>query len=615
MTKDTSASPDSADLDALLVHAQHWAEHDINVADQQAVEKLISAARAGDKAAVEQLQTAFHGPLQFGTAGLRAAIGPGESRMNSAVVARATAGLVAHLTQQRASTQDASDAEPLAIVIGHDARHGSAEFARQAAAVITASGNKALVMPPQVPTPLVAYAVSQLQADAGIMVTASHNPPADNGYKVYEGLTKAAVGLRADGAAERYVGVQIISPTDGQIATQIDAAPAACDLPRSYPDTDAAPQGTSASQAAVVSADPNLYCPVGEEIIDSYLADVIASLRALMPQPADEHQPRIVLTPMHGVGGDVATRALKAAGMTTIIPVSSQFQPDPDFPTVDFPNPEEAGALDEAIAVATKENADLIIALDPDADRCSIAIPANQADEQSDGDPAWTQLTGDQVGTLLAELFASQWTAQSSRSAVMANSIVSSRQLAAIAQHYGLSYQPTLTGFKYLGRIPQLLFAYEEALGYCPFPDSVGDKDGIATATVLATMLTQLRDEGEDFASELQRIARRDGTYRTTQVSFRVKRLEDRDQALTAMVQAPPQQIAGSDVTQLHNLSDGYQGLAPTAGLVFFTADNTRVIVRPSGTEPKLKCYIEVIDQSAQRLEEVSAAMRKIIGL
>ncbi|MCL2463998.1 MAG: phospho-sugar mutase [Micrococcales bacterium] len=551
---------DTQHWDQQQVHA--WIADDPDPATRRELTDLLAAAEHGDDDAGRELADRFAGLLQFGTAGLRGAIGGGPNRMNRAVVIRAAAGLAAYLCDELAG-----EPTPPKVVIGYDARHRSADFAHDSAAVLTAAGLDVLLLPRPLPTPVLAFALRHLAADAGIMVTASHNPAADNGYKVYLG------GRAVAGPGQ---GAQIVPPMDAEIAARIAAVPAVAAVPR--------------------AADG--WTVLGEEVLDAYVAAVVG----LAPRDDDARSRaaglRIVLTPMHGVGAAVATRVLAAAGFTDVTVVPEQAEPDPDFPTVSFPNPEEPGALDLALALARSRDADLVLALDPDADRCAVAA----SDPRAGG---WRPLHGDETGALLGSDAAAH-----ASTGTLAASIVSSRLLSHIAAAAHLDFTATLTGFKWIARTDRLVFGYEEALGYCVAPALVRDKDGISASVRMATVAATLKAEGRGLPDELDAIARTHGLYLTGQVAVR---FEDRG-PLAAVVDrlrtAAPTTLAGSPVTQLTDLSAGADGLPPTDGFRLFTAADDRIVVRPSGTEPKVKCYLEVVVPLAAdaSYDEVTAA-------
>ena len=542
-------------FDAEVVRA--WIADDPDQQTATSLEHILAEAEAEDAAAVADLEDRFSGPLVFGTAGLRGEIAAGPNRMNRAVVIRAAAGLAAFLAE--------TVGEGFRVVIGCDARYKSAEFAADTAAVVTAAGGVAIQLPEQLPTPLLAFALSHLEADAGVMVTASHNPPADNGYKVYLGKRPLqTIGSEAD--AEAGAGAQIVSPADALIAEKIAAVESVASAPR-------AESGWE---------------HLDESIVEDYLSRIDdLGVRA-------EADLSIVLTSLHGVGAGVAEAALTRTGFTNLHPVASKQAPDPEFPTVSFPNPEEAGALDESYALAREIGAELIIANDPDADRFSAAIPDASAAV------GYRQLTGDEVGLLLGEdaatrLAAGTHHATGTEAPVFANSIVSSRGLAAAAASHGFTAVNTLTGFKWISRVAGLVFGYEEALGYCVDPAAVRDKDGISTAVTFASLASRLKSEGSSIEAELDRIRNRDGYFATAPLSFRLDDVSLIATAMAKLRENPPATLAGSPAVEVHDLSAGYEGLPPTDGILLLSESNSRVIVRPSGTEPKLKCYLEVV--------------------
>ena len=572
---------------SLLDQVRTWIADDPDPATAAELSALLEAASGSDAAAADalaDLTDRFSGPLTFGTAGLRGRLGGGPHRMNRAVVIRAAAGLAGYLRDTLGP-----DPHPV-VVIGYDARHGSADFATDTADVVAASGGRALLLPGPLPTPVLAYAVRALAADAGVMVTASHNPPQDNGYKVYLG------GRVVTDAGQ---GAQIVPPQDEQIAAAITAVPAVAAVPR------------SAAGAERTGGRRELLEPA---LVEDYLARVAG--RRVPPSQSLQ----IVLTSMHGVGGELAQRALEGAGFE-VHPVPEQAEPDPDFPTVAFPNPEEPGALDLALGLAAEIQADLVIANDPDADRCSAAIP----DPAADG--GWRQLTGDEVGALLGQ-DAAQHLVSAGERKVLASSVVSSRLLAAIAAAHGLEHRATLTGFKWISRVPDLAYGYEEALGYCTDPDAVRDKDGIAAAVRLAKLAAELKAGGSDLQALLDELAVRHGVHATAPVTVRVQDLGDIPRLMDRLRTAPPQTLAGSAVVDRTDLSEGSTDLPPTDALVWTTEAGDRVIVRPSGTEPKLKCYLEVVEpvagpsalaqsrtRATERLERLRAEVSAAVSL
>ncbi|MDY6050935.1 MAG: phospho-sugar mutase [Rothia sp. (in: high G+C Gram-positive bacteria)] len=537
-TQSLDAQP--LDIQQLLEQARTWAGLDPDAETQAQLEGLINQVESGDEAATADLADRFSGTLQFGTAGLRAELGAGPMRMNRVVVQRAAQGLADYATA-RAS---AEGWEKISAVVGFDARKNSDVFALDTAAIFTAAGIEVHLMPSALPTPVTAWATREYGAEIGVMVTASHNPPNDNGYKVY--LGGAAVEPAARGA-------QIIPPYDGDIAAAI-----------------------SAVTTPVLATEGWSVLP--ESIVSDYMSRVTPLVEK------KERDLKIVLTPLHGVGGKTAEAVLHQAGFTHVTLVPEQAEPDPNFPTVAFPNPEEPGALDLAMALAQRIDADLIIANDPDADRAAFAVKR---------DGTWVMLRGDEVGAILATRVLASVTDPSS--ATFANSIVSSRLAGAIAKAAGVTHYETLTGFKWIARVENLTFGYEEALGYCVDHAQVRDKDGISAALVMADYAQELKDAGSSFPALLDAIAAKYGLYATDQLSVRVEDLA----LIPAMMQRlrahPPAELANSPVVSVENLAQGSETLPPTDGMRYYTQDSSRVIVRPSGTEPKLKCYLEVI--------------------
>jgi phosphomannomutase len=536
----------------LIEEARAWAAADPDAQTRAELEAVLAAAERGEET---DLADRFAGTLEFGTAGLRGALGAGPNRMNRVVVTRAAAGLAAYL-------KDTGHAGG-SVVIGFDARHNSDVFARDTAEIMTGAGLKALVMPRTLPTPLLAYAIRELGCAAGVMVTASHNPPQDNGYKVYLG----------DGS-------QIVPPADSEIADRIAAVGALADLPR--------------GDAGKV---------VGEEIVDRYL-DTVAGLAGDGPRDLT-----IVYTPLHGVGGTTVAQVLETAGFDAPFIVEEQEHPDPDFPTVSFPNPEEPGAMDLAMALAAEKRADLVVANDPDADRCAVAVPDAHG---------WRMLRGDEVGALLAHHLIDR-----GATGTFANSIVSSSLLGKMAAAAGQPHEETLTGFKWIGRVDDLAFGYEEALGYCCDPEHVKDKDGVSALLLVCELAATAKAEGRGLTDILDDIAHEHGLHATDQLSVRFDDLSDIPATMDRLRATPPTTLGGLAVEKAEDLSLGSPELPPTDGLRYSLAEGARVIVRPSGTEPKVKCYLEVVIavegdvdaariSAAGRLDAIKADLRGV---
>ncbi|WP_171027458.1 phospho-sugar mutase [Pseudarthrobacter sp. NamE2] len=561
----------SADADfRLLDEARAWASHDPDPATAASLLELIRLVEDGDPAARQELVDSFRGALQFGTAGLRAALGPGPNRMNRAVVRRAAAGLAAFLLDTVGTVSPGT--RPRAVV-GYDARYNSDVFAAETAAIFTAAGIETFLMPAALPTPLLAYAVRALECDGGVMVTASHNPRQDNGYKVY--LGRHAVPESGNGA-------QIVTPYDAEIAARINAV------------------GSLESIALAQEG----WTVLEDSIVGEYQR-AVAGLVHSDYFPARDL--RIVLTPMHGVGGETALAVLRAAGFVDVTLVAEQAKPDPDFPTVSFPNPEEPGALDLALETASRLDADIVIANDPDADRAAVA-----AKDPDSG--AWRMLRGDEVGALLGAHIAARLAAAAGGGAdgahgVFANSIVSSRLLARIAAEAGYEHEETLTGFKWISRVPGLLYGYEEALGYCVAPDLVKDKDGISAAVLIAELAAAAKADGKTIFDTLDELYLKHGLHASDQLSIRVADLGLLDAMMNRLRVSPPESFGSSAVEVFTDLAEGTDQLPPTDGLLYVTRDLTRVIIRPSGTEPKLKCYLEVIHHAASAAELPAARL------
>ena len=540
----------------LIDTARAWLAEDPDPATAAELEALIAKTEAGDPDAADELADAFDSTLQFGTAGLRGRLGPGSNRMNRVVVARAAAGLAAYLGAHNGTS----------VVIGYDARRNSDVFARDTAAIMSGAGIAAMVLPSALPTPVLAFAIRELGGDAGVMVTASHNPSEDNGYKVYLG----------DGS-------QIAPPADTEIAACIAAVGPLASIPQS-----------------------DEFQTLDGAVLDSYVARAVSILGN------GPREVSAIYTAMHGVGGEVFMRAVADAGFPAPMKVAKQFDPDGRFPTVNFPNPEEPGAMDLALADARAQGADVIIANDPDADRCAVGI--RTADD-------YRMLTGDEVGALLG-----WWIAERGRRAgkpaqgVYAQSIVSGTLLERIAADAGLGYATTLTGFKWIAKVPDLRFGYEEALGYCCDPEAVNDKDGITAALLMLEIAATLKAEDRGVQDVLDDLARTFGVYATSQLSVRVSDIALISDAMARLRADPPTSLGGRDVVRMDDLENGVDGLPPTDGLRF-TLTDARVIIRPSGTEPKLKCYLQVvvpvtgeIDQARARAQSELDAIRASVA-
>lgn len=525
--------------DDLLARAHEWLDQDPDEATRAELQALLDA---DDVAAIEDR---FKQRLQFGTAGLRGALGAGPNRMNRVIVAQAASGLAAYLLEHGSSPS---------VVVGYDARHNSDVFARDTAEIMEGAGVHAFLLPIHLPTPVLAFAIRHLGCSAGVMVTASHNPPEDNGYKVY--LEDSS---------------QIVPPADAEISAAIDTVGRVDEMPRS-----------------------EAYELLGPEVAEAYVEAVVAL-------PSDGPRDIVaVYTPMHGVGRDTLVETVARAGFPPLHVVREQGEPDPDFPTVAFPNPEEPGAMDLALKLSSEVGADIIVANDPDADRAAVGV--------RDGE-AYRMLTGDQVGALLGDFLLRKGV-----KGTYAASIVSSDLLGRQAAAYGQPWEQTLTGFKWLGKIPTLVFGYEEALGYSVAPDIARDKDGVSAIITILELAALLKAEGRTLADRLDEIYREHGLHATSQLSVRVEDLSIISRAMDVLRTSPPSSLGGLAVTSVDDLADGYHGLPPTTGVRLGLGESVRIICRPSGTEPKLKCYLEVVVPVTDSIEAAREAADKTIA-
>ena len=539
----------------LLARARAWADEDPDAGDRAELEALIEAENT------EQLERRFAGPLTFGTAGLRGPLRAGPAGMNAAVVTRTAAGLARYLADDGHAGRG--------VVVGYDARHRSDEFARITAEVLTGAGFAVDVLPRPLPTPVLSYAVRHLGAVAGVMVTASHNPPRDNGYKVY----------LAGGA-------QLVPPDDAAIEAAIGAVGPARDVPR---DDD--------------------WNTLGDGIEDDYVAAVAAALQPDRVDAAARRGLVVAYTAMHGVGADTTRRVFEAAGFAPLHTVPEQDRPDPEFPTVAFPNPEEPGAVDLLTALAERVGADVAIAEDPDADRCSVVCGGRQ-------------LTGDEVGALLAD-----WLLRRGVRGTYAASLVSGSLLHQLTLAHGVPFAETPTGFKWIIRAGSpaapLVFGYEEALGYAVTPSVARDKDGVSASLAVALLAAELAAEDRTLTDRLDELAREHGLFATGQLSVRVEDLSLISGAMARLRAAPPAQLLGRPV-QAADLAEA----DPPVDAVQLLGDGVRVIVRPSGTEPKLKAYLESVvpvhddagvlaarGRGADELDQLRVEMAAALGL
>ena len=538
-------------LEQLIAKAKSWQAQDPDAETRAEIEALIAAQDE------QGLADRFGQRLGFGTAGLRGELGAGPNRMNRVLVAQAAVGIARYL---KANFDDPS------CVIGFDARKNSDVFAKDSAEIFAALGVRAYLYDALVATPMVAFAVRELGCSAGVMVTASHNPPADNGYKVFD-----------------HTGSQIIPPMDALIAAEISK----------FADNE--------SVADLVRSNDYTGVP------SSISADYLQGVSGLLNRHSDRKSLKIVYSALHGVGAEFIEKIFDISGMDPLIPVASQHKPDGTFPTVTFPNPEEPGAMDKSMETAKANNADLVLANDPDADRLCVAY--------RDSSGNYVQLSGDDLGLLLAEELAGRATREGI-SGALACSIVSSTAIGKVAKHYGLDFAQTLTGFKWVGRVPNLIFGYEEALGYCVDSKRVKDKDGLSAALLVADIASTLAAQGYTIGDQLEKLRQRDGYFATDQISIRVKDLAIIENLMKKLRANPISELAGQTV-KFTDFLDGWGSYPGTDAVQLDLADGRRVIVRPSGTEPKLKCYLLAVadtsTESQELLAELKAAMQKVL--
>ncbi|HEY9499147.1 MAG TPA: phospho-sugar mutase [Terrimesophilobacter sp.] len=567
----------------MIAAAKSWRDQDPDAETRAELDAMIADAEAGSAGAISELHSRFDTRLEFGTAGLRGELAAGPNRMNRVLVAQAAAGFAAYLLDREKHPS---------IVIGYDGRKNSRVFAVDTAELMAGAGVRAVILPRLLPTPVLAFAVRHLGVSAGVMVTASHNPPNDNGYKVYLGGDDN--------------GSQIVPPADAEIEAQIQRVAenhSVPDLPRSQD-----------------------YETAGEQILDEY----VRRTAALVPHPTAALN--FVYTAMHGVGWETARRVFAEAGFGEPVIVTAQIEPDPKFPTVAFPNPEEPGALDLSYATATAAGAGLIIANDPDADRLAVAVPNASTPTSgvlTEHDPAsgWRRLSGNEVGWLLgwqaAERLQSEAVsvaalggdASSSARGTLAASIVSSPALAEIARQYGLDYEDTLTGFKWVSRVPGLSYGYEEALGYLVDPDKVRDKDGISAALEFLSLAAELAARGQTIEDQELAFAARFGAFASGQVSVRVAELSDIPRIMAGLRAGPPTHIGSVAVRQIDDFASGFGKFPPSDILRIWLEDGSRVIVRPSGTEPKVKVYLDASSTEGTPVERIRTAQAAVDAL
>ncbi len=553
----------------VVAQAEAWSAQDPDAETRAELDALIAGASSGNQSAVTELHSRFDQRLEFGTAGLRGRIEAGPGRMNRVLVSQAAAGLASYLLEKSGLQEERGTDEPPSVVIGYDGRKNSRIFAEDTAELMAGAGVRAILLPRLLPTPVLAFAVRHLDTSAGVMVTASHNPPQDNGYKVYLG--------------ESDQGSQIVSPADAEIAAHILRV---------------------AAESSVTALPRGEYEIADEEVVDEYVR-LTAGL-------ASRHSAelRFVYTAMHGVGWETAQRVFETAGFGEPIVVAEQIEPDAAFPTVAFPNPEEPGAMDLAFAKAAETSADFVIANDPDADRLAVAIPDGPADDIR----SWRRLSGNEVGYLLGWRIASRL-ARSGREGTLAASIVSTPALGEIARHYRLDYVDTLTGFKWVSRAPGLAYGFEEALGYLVDPEKIRDKDGISAAVEFLSLMTELKAEGKTLLDHEAEFAEKFGAYASSQISIRVTELSEITRIMNGLRQELPDAIGSVRVDHIDDFADGFEQFPPGDILRIWLVDGSRVILRPSGTEPKLKVYIDASSTDGTAAERRIAADRAVAEL
>jgi phosphomannomutase len=559
VTEECQSGGMTAPSPELLARVRAWLASDPDPETRNELKSLI-ACNDG-----EQMAARFDRSLSFGTAGLRGTIGAGPNRMNQVVVAYASAGLAAYLA-------GICDVAPR-VVVGCDARTNSGIFATVTAEVLAGAGCEVILLPPELPTPVLAFAVRHLEADAGVMITASHNPAGDNGYKVYLGGDSR--------------GAQIITPTDKEIESLIAQA--------------------SATPFAQIPRSP--VTTVAHDIVAAY---AVATASAVGPRWAtgapspttSEDTLRVVYTPMHGVGLSTLHAVLSAAGYAMPDVVAEQALPDAAFPSVAFPNPEEEGALDLAMSLARAEQADLIIANDPDADRLAIAVPDTAAATR------YRMLTGDELGVLLA-WWAAERARATGRTGALATTVVSAPALEAIAADYKLDCHRTLSGFKWIGRVPGLIYGYEEALGYLVNPETLADKDGISAALAVLEIAHAQHAQGSSIDDKVRELAATFGGVYGTSFSVRDGSLEQLTERMAALRASTPNELAGRKLVTVDDYLPGFNGLPPTNLLAWHLDDGSRVMLRPSGTEPKLKFYVHASTRADS--EQIATAVKLLV--
>ena len=557
-------------LQTLIAEVSAWADQDPESDYRDTSRQLLERLRAGDESALVVARGLFGSRLAFGTAGIRGPMRGGPNGMNRLVILQTTAGIARYLLEKSPPGNTTHH-----VVIGFDGRHHSETFARDTAEVLSGHGISASLLPRMLPTPVLAFAVRELGATAGVMITASHNPAEDNGYKVYFG-----------GQDE---GSQIIPPVDTDIEAHIQRV-------------------AHTETWSTIQRSTDLVAVMDGDIVEKYLAATLNSLQLAAPM---EPAPTIVYTAMHGVGGETFLTAMDRAGLPEPHEVEQQFEPDPDFPTVAFPNPEERGALDLSFEKARSVGADLIIAHDPDADRLAAALPDPSASA------GYRALTGNQVGAIFGWHIA-QKAHSSGKTGTLANSLVSSPVLGKIADHFELDHEETLTGFKYVSRVKNLIFGFEEALGYLVTPDVVRDKDGISAGLLMVSLAHTLAAEGKTLWDYLHEIEESVGAFASGQVTIRLSPGVAGSTITTVLREKNLSALGSRSVTRLNDFLEGVGNFPKEDILRYYLDDGTRVIARPSGTEPKVKVYIDTEGatsaEAQSRLTQVESDINELVS-
>ena len=557
-------------LQTLISEVSAWANQDPESGYRDTSLQLLDRLRAEDESALVAAKELFGSRLAFGTAGIRGPMGGGPNGINRLVISQTTAGIARYVLEKFPSDNPGHQ-----VVIGFDGRHHSETFARDTAEVLSGHGISATLLPRMLPTPVLAFSVRELGATAGVMITASHNPAEDNGYKVYFG-----------GQDE---GSQIIPPVDTEIEAHIQRV-------------------AHTETWSTIPRSTDLVSVIDGDIVERYLVATLSSLQLTAPM---EPAPTVTYTAMHGVGGETFLAAMEKVGFPKPYVVEQQFHPDPDFPTVAFPNPEERGALDLSFEKARSVGADLIIAHDPDADRLAVALPDPSASA------GYRPLTGNQVGAIFGWHIA-QKVRSSGETGTLANSLVSSPVLGKIAEHFGLDHEETLTGFKYVSRVKNLIFGFEEALGYLVTPDVVRDKDGISAGLLMVSLAHTLAGKGKTLWDYLHEIEETVGAFASGQVTLRLKPGVAGSTVTTSLRERKLSALGSRSVTGLDDFLEGVGNFPKEDILRYYLDDGTRVIARPSGTEPKVKVYIDTEGatsaEAQSRLTEVESDINELVS-